>query len=215
MGRIPPIQNSFENVNGTLFFTASNGVNGSELWKSNGTFAGTVMVKDIWPGSSGWGSDLTHVGNIVYFGANDGVNARLWKSDGTSAGTVKINAPAPLDIGNANGIVYYSGSDGVNGYELWRSDGTISGTVLLRDINPSGDSYPDLFFDANGTLYFRANDGVHGTELWKVGMVDVSTPTATPTSTQTPTSTPTSTPTFDSNSYSHQSWFHCGHEHQR
>lgn len=188
---------SFENVNGTLFFTASNGVNGTELWKSNGTSAGTVMVKDIWPGSSGWGSELTHVGNIVYFGANDGVNARLWKSDGTSAGTVKIGSPAPLDIGNANGVVYYSGSDGVKGYELWRSDGTTAGSTLVKDINPTGDSYPDLFFNADGTLYFRANDGVHGTELWKMGLVDVSTPTATPTSapTNTPTPAPTYTPT--------------------
>ena len=185
---------SFENVNGTLFFTASNGVNGNELWKSNGTSAGTVMVKDIWPGSSGWGSDLTHVGNTVYFGANDGVNARLWKSDGTSAGTVKLGAPAPLEIGNANGIVYYSGSDGVNGYELWRSDGTVSGSTLVKEINPTGDSYPDLFFSVNGTLYFRANDGVHGTELWKVALVDNSTPTATPTS--LPTSTPTLAPTY-------------------
>jgi ELWxxDGT repeat protein len=159
---------SFENVNGTLFFTANNGVNGNELWKSNGTSAGTVMVKDIWPGSSGWGSELSHVGNIVYFGANDGVNMRLWKSDGTSAGTMKIGAPGPLDIGSANGIVYYSGSDGVNGYELWRSDGTASGTALVKDINPTGDSSPDQFIDVNGTLYFRANDGVHGTELWKV-----------------------------------------------
>src|SRR5687768_18376628 len=37
------------NVNGTLFFFADDGVSGRELWKSNGTSAGTVRVKDIFP----------------------------------------------------------------------------------------------------------------------------------------------------------------------
>jgi ELWxxDGT repeat protein len=35
------------NVDGTLFFGASDGVHGWELWKSDGTVTGTVMVKDI------------------------------------------------------------------------------------------------------------------------------------------------------------------------
>ena len=37
-------------VGGTVFFAASDGTNGTELWKSGGTAAGTVMVKDINPG---------------------------------------------------------------------------------------------------------------------------------------------------------------------
>ena len=40
-------------VNGTLFFAADDGVHGRELWKSDGTAAGTVLVKDINPGSIG------------------------------------------------------------------------------------------------------------------------------------------------------------------
>ncbi|NIP52547.1 MAG: hypothetical protein GWN61_15505, partial [candidate division Zixibacteria bacterium] len=42
---------SLINVNGTLFFAASDGIHGYELWKSDGTAAGTVMVKDINPGN--------------------------------------------------------------------------------------------------------------------------------------------------------------------
>src|SRR5262245_18042375 len=38
------------NVNGTLYFTADDGIHGTELWKSDGTAAGTTLVKDIFPG---------------------------------------------------------------------------------------------------------------------------------------------------------------------
>jgi len=43
------------NVNGTVFFAANNELNGQELWKSDGTEAGTVLVKDTWPGTN-WGT---------------------------------------------------------------------------------------------------------------------------------------------------------------
>src|SRR5262249_2279298 len=41
------------NVNGLLYFAADDGVNGRELWQSDGTAAGTVMVRDISPGTTG------------------------------------------------------------------------------------------------------------------------------------------------------------------
>ncbi|MDX1488869.1 MAG: hypothetical protein R3268_11750, partial [Acidiferrobacterales bacterium] len=76
------------------YFSASdgNGVNGRELWMSDGTNAGTVLVKDI---RSGGGSsnpaNLTVFNGALYFSADDGVNGReLWKSDGTDAGTVSV-----------------------------------------------------------------------------------------------------------------------------
>ena len=77
-------------VGNTLFFKATNGQNGFELWKSNGTSSGTVMVKDINSGSMGQASSnpnyLTEMGNTLYFSAMDNTNNghQLWKSDGTA-----------------------------------------------------------------------------------------------------------------------------------
>src|SRR6266567_3839963 len=72
------------NVNGTLYFTANDGTNGNELWKSDGTAGGTVLVKDVNLGPSGsYAGNLTNVNGTLYFSANDGVNGvELWKSDG-------------------------------------------------------------------------------------------------------------------------------------
>lgn len=79
-------------VNGALFFTADNGTNGTELWKSDGTESGTVLVKDIRTGTSGSSmTSLTAVGNLLYFRAHDGVhNLEPWKSDGTESGTIIV-----------------------------------------------------------------------------------------------------------------------------
>ena len=79
-------------VGNTLYFRATDGTNGYELWKSDGTASGTVMVKDIYSGSlSSDPAFLTVVGSTLYFQANDGTNgAELWKSDGTESGTVMV-----------------------------------------------------------------------------------------------------------------------------
>src|SRR5262249_40136347 len=83
---------SLTNVNGTPFFPANDGVNGTELWMSDGSGAGTVMVKDINSGSGGsYPDNLTVVNGILFFTADDGVNGReLWQSDGTDAGTFLV-----------------------------------------------------------------------------------------------------------------------------
>lgn len=83
-------------MNGTVYFAASNGTTGTgsgiELWKSNGTNAGTVMVKDI-RSSTGSSSpqNLINVNGTLFFSADSGSGGiELWKSDGTSAGTVMV-----------------------------------------------------------------------------------------------------------------------------
>jgi ELWxxDGT repeat protein len=171
---------SFTNVNGTLFFSATDGVNGQELWKTDGTAAGTVLVKDILGGAGGSNpQSLINVNGMLFFMADDGVDgAELWKSDGTAAGTMLVKdilagagSSNPRRLMNVNGTLFFSASDGVNGEEPWKSDGTAAGTVLLKDILAgAGSSLPTGLVNAtnvNGTLFFSASDGVNGQELWK------------------------------------------------
>ncbi|HMC10901.1 MAG TPA: ELWxxDGT repeat protein, partial [Pirellulaceae bacterium] len=80
-------------VGGVAFFAANDGTTGLELWKSDGTSAGTMLVKDIFAGSVGSLSNysyLTNVNGTLYFSAYDGSGIELWKSDGTIAGTTLV-----------------------------------------------------------------------------------------------------------------------------
>ena len=168
---------------GTLFFSACDGVHGVELWKSDGTEAGTVMVKDSGPGTVGiFPYYLTDVNGVVFFRGYDDVHGtQLWKSDGTEAGTFMVKdinqgpyakSSKPDQLTNVNGTLFFAADDGLHGIELWKSDGTAGGTVLVKDIYPGlglvpNSSNPHDLIDVNGTLFFTAWDGVHGNELWK------------------------------------------------
>ncbi len=161
------------NVNGTLFFRATDGISGYELWKSDGTT--TTRVADIYSGSGMSNPGfLTNVNGTLFFRATDGISGyELWKSDGTTTMRVAdirsgTGSSYPQLLTNVNGTLFFRANDGSSGVEVWKSDGTTAGTTRVADINSgSGHSNPGSLTNVNGTLFFSASDGTNGFELWK------------------------------------------------
>jgi ELWxxDGT repeat protein len=166
------------NVNGTLFFEATDGTSTQEIWRSNGTAAGTFLVSDINPAATAasYPTDLTNVNGTLFFQANDGTHGnQLWESNGSAAGTFMVkdingesHSVNPSYLTNVNGTLFFSANDGTNGPQLWASNGSAAGTFMVTDINPGPTgSDPYHLTNVNGTLFFSARDVSHGLELWE------------------------------------------------
>lgn len=148
----------------------------AELWKSNGTEAGTVRVKRftyIAPFNPDI-EQLTPMGTRLFFVVTTLENGReLWVTDGTEAGTVLVKDIHPSDnsyptlLTVVGDTLFFKATDGANGYELWKSDGTPDGTSLVKDINPTGSADNGRIRAIGSTLYFAATDQNGDRELWK------------------------------------------------
>ncbi len=160
-------------VNGVLFFQGYDDIYGYELWKSDGTDKGTVLVKDVFQGNQ-----LDNLGNFfafdrtLYFTADDGTKRfgrEFWKSDGTGEGTAMVKDTQPggqyipnqlwhkSNMGQFNGMLFFTSST-----DLWKSDGTEQGTVLVKKGSGGDNGIIKKVVSTENALYF------HNTyELWR------------------------------------------------
>lgn len=159
---------NFTTVDGQVFFAASAGDFTQEVWKTDGTPGGTMLVKDVYSGIPGYSltNFINYNGILVFTVYSGGGGNELWKSDGTTGGTTMIKALPGGNFSNhpavMNGVLYFLEADG-----LWKSDGTAAGTVLLKEKGGAFSFSPDLLTVINGTIFFTGNDDEHGLELWK------------------------------------------------
>ncbi len=152
--------------------TYPQGFANAELWRSDGTAAGTSKVTTI-PFSERitW---LTATDAAFYFLSRTGSGTELWKSDGSAAGTVKVlDLPGTAPWGDAavaGGRLFFFEQFSSSGWKLWTSDGTAEGTVALKTFvtSPSfgGSPWPRPVA-MNGELYFRAMVSSGVIDLWK------------------------------------------------
>lgn len=181
----------FSIVNNTLFFPVYENNKGYELWKSDGTPNGTVLVKDIRAGvNSSNPRKLTNVNGVLFFIADDGVHGfELWKSDGTANGTVMVKDINPglssgagffadKDMAALGGMLLFVADDGQHGPQLWKSDGTSNGTVMVKNISYTSSvngfsAYPnnfvmgdsEVFFTITGKGLYKTDGSTSGTQL--------------------------------------------------
>ena len=127
-----------------VYFAGTRAAEGTELWKSDGSALGTVLVSDLRPGpDSSAPVNLTNIGGTLYLGAN---GSELWKSDGTAAGTTRVwdfrdpSSPSwtlyqVRPIAQLNGWILLTVSSRFTscclGIRLWATDGTTGGTESL------------------------------------------------------------------------------------
>jgi ELWxxDGT repeat protein len=180
MYNLNPFDNSdpqeLTSVGGKVYFSAFFDTTGREPYISDGTQAGTHILKDIATGYDGSAPQyFTEYNGKVYFSAYSyGYGNEMWVTDGTAAGTTQLADIYPTgSSGNPkyltvyNGKLYFQATNYNEGNELWVTDGTSAGTQILKDINPgTANSQPSGITIFNGKLYFAASDAANGHELW-------------------------------------------------
>src|SRR3954453_15402479 len=152
--------------------------NGQELWTTDGSRAGTHMVRDIAPAWISAFIDEQRMvisGDFVYFWAagDGGFAVDLWRSDGTAAGTVRltnfgndVQQPGPIFPIGKHGAVFSADGLGV-------TDGTPEGTTSL-DLDDR--ALPgDQILVSNGVLFSAGSGELWGSDLTASGTSKVAT----------------------------------------
>ncbi|MDX1999755.1 MAG: hypothetical protein SF066_18695, partial [Thermoanaerobaculia bacterium] len=163
-----PSETTFVELGEKIFFIASDGIHGHELWRSDGTAAGTALVVDLCPGACPGAIEGPVVaGDRLYFVGDDGAHGReLFASDGTAAGTILLADIFPGLRGSflrgltpiGNRLVFNAVQPGATS-NLWVTDGTSTGTGLV-----AGGIIGDI---VGGTNDFALVRNVRATNLYR------------------------------------------------
>jgi ELWxxDGT repeat protein len=171
-------------------FAADDFVHGRELFATDGTKEGTLLIADVnrnvtpydnpdlkphplhFLGVGSEPTDLVRAGSNVFFVADDGRTGReLWATNGTRRGTRRLadlvpgpGGSTPRNLVAVGDAIYFFAAHGA-GEGLFRSDGTRSGTVLVSDLAGVSQGR-DITAGKTGRLYFAAFRPETGTELW-------------------------------------------------
>ncbi|MER2491498.1 ELWxxDGT repeat protein [Catenovulum sediminis] len=152
--------------NNQLYYNGIDTAHGTELWVTDGSVAGTLLVKDIQAGTgSSRPNNYFKFNNKLYFSTfND-----FYETDGTGVGTILVENISPnLQPVTYNNKFYFPDYvDNTYGTELYSSDGTSNGTSLVKDIDRANyGSFPADLVVFKNKLFFRAAHETYGNELF-------------------------------------------------
>lgn len=158
-----------------IFYAASDGAGGFELWSSTGTAGSELAVGDVEPGAAGQFSAgiaptwTAANGLLYYLATNSAHGTELWRSDGTKSGTFMLADLAPgaasSSISNMvefKGSLYFTVTEGSDHY-LYKSDGLASNTVRIAHI--ARGATPKYFTPVGDDLYYISQTPTNGVEL--------------------------------------------------
>ncbi|MEM6779858.1 MAG: hypothetical protein AAF670_19545, partial [Planctomycetota bacterium] len=161
-GAIDPDLSEFAAVGSTLYFVAADSASGdTELWKSDGSEAGTVVVFDA-PDGSLFPNELAPLDDDLIFvsGASSPGGRQLWKTSISTGVTELIQDIAASSLIRDGEQVFFTGIDSATGSELWVTDATAIGTSPLGDLNPGvANGLNQILTTGLGGILFRGNDG--------------------------------------------------------
>lgn len=165
-------------VGNTLYFTSRGVTSGDEeLWKTDGTAAGTVLAKDINTGSGTSFQKFRAVFNdkLYLTAQTPALGVELWQTDDIEGAILAAGDPCLGLCSGAsgesfveyNGKLYFRIESDAFGSELWSTDGDPMNAAILKDIRPgTASGYPTSLIVFNGKMYFSADSTAIGAELW-------------------------------------------------
>lgn len=127
-----------------IYLQLLDATSGVELWRCDGSAAGTTLVRDLAPGRESGLADFEVVGagNRLLLSASDGITGlEPWLSDGTAQGTVQLldanpeGSSNPFYLGTAGSRCFFLLDDGVVGLEPWAAP---LGTLGAASVQPLG-----------------------------------------------------------------------------
>ena len=151
-----------------LIGTGYDAAHGYQLWRSDGTNAGTYMIKDLAPApnSSFWEAEdgYSFNGNVYFFADTTGLNGTnrvLFKTDGTDTGTLPIwqfegDGEFYCTLGN---YLYFVATDSATGQQIWKTDGTSAGTAVVTNVDSIWTTWPVSLYPYQSNILFQLYGG--------------------------------------------------------
>lgn len=156
-------------ADGIAFFVGHDAATGGELWKTDGTPAGTGRVTDGCPGPCDFLEDDTRFGSVPGVVLFRRTPKEMWRSDGTPTGTFLLSEfdydGHPEPIVRLAGRAYFAAARDDSRDELWTTDGTVAGTSIVDDVLGSG-STPQMIGAVSERVFFTAFRPDVGNEIW-------------------------------------------------